>query len=219
MSKAKTHLVVTAHPDDEAIFFAGTIQRNARNTHIICVTDANADGRSKQRGLEFSSSCKALGVTSFEMWDFPDVYEDRLDTKRLSERLRNLKMPKLGHVYTHGPLGEYGHPHHQDVCFAVSQAFEQELSIRYCAYNFFPSERIFLSEKEFGIKFEILTQIYSQETQRFLDVLPVTWCEGFNSFSREEIKDIYDKLCQKDSSEQLSPLLQIYKQRAKNRPF
>lgn len=179
---------MVAHPDDETIFFGGLIQQTPNDFHIVCVTDGNADGRGQERKLEFENACKELGCKSFEMWDFPDIYEKRLDIKALSKRLKALG--EFQEVYTHNPLGEYGHPHHQDVSHAVYKTFTGN-SIISPAYNDFPDIGIALTEEVFEKKSYILTHIYGKETERFLNILPVTWGEGFSAVEEDEAESIY----------------------------
>ena len=109
----KHNLLVVAHPDDETIFFGGLVQVYRRRPwKVICVTDGNADGEGEKRKKDFFSACTQLIAKSFEMWDFPDRFGQRLDIDRLAQRL---KTENAAEVFTHGALGEYGHPHHQDV--------------------------------------------------------------------------------------------------------
>jgi len=188
----KSKLLVVAHPDDETIFFGGLIQKTPADFHIVCVTDGNADGRGQERKKEFESACEALGSDSYEVWDFPDIYEKRLDIKKLSKKLKGLG--EFQEVYTHNPLGEYGHPHHQDVSHAVYSIFIGN-SIYSPAYNDFPDMAVALSEESFKNKSLILTQIYGKETERFLNILPVTWSEGFCLVDQAEADSIYQFLC------------------------
>lgn len=177
-----------AHPDDETIFFAGLVLHSPKDFHIICATDGNADGRGKERKEEFKKACLSLGADSFEMLDFPDVYERRLDVVELAKRLKD--PGKYEQVFTHNPLGEYGHPHHQDVCKSVYEAFEEE-KIFTTAYNCFPSKKVELGAEEFKIKARALVRIYGEETQRFLNILPIGHTEGFVQVSKREVDSIY----------------------------
>lgn len=121
--KAKAYrLLVVAHPDDETIFFGGLLQKEkSLPWKVICVTDGNADSRGKERAEEFLKATKLFGVKDTEHWNYPDLFTSRLPLKEITERLSTLPKPK--EVYTHGPIGEYGHPHHQDVCLATYRAF------------------------------------------------------------------------------------------------
>lgn len=185
----KYNLLVVAHPDDETIFFGGLLQSYRRRPwRVICVTDGNADGAGEQRQRDFSAACQALRVKSHEMWDFPDRYDQRLDVKALTERLRG---ESPSEVFTHGILGEYGHPHHQDVSAAVHESFEAAPVIWSVAYNAF-SEKVFrLTRRAYQKKCEILSRTYFSETHRFARHLPATAQEGFTRVSRAEVRRVY----------------------------
>ncbi len=78
-------LCITAHPDDEAGAFGGSLllyRRRGVETHVICVTSGEAatnkgDARSPQelallRRHEFRTACDILGVQRGTVLDYPD---------------------------------------------------------------------------------------------------------------------------------------------------
>lgn len=174
----KSNLIITAHPDDETLFFGGLVLTQRKRPWLnICVTDGNADGRARIRKKEYQAACSHLGFTKFESWMHPDVYEKDLNHKSLVAQLKELPLPHA--IYTHGPMGEYGHPHHQQVCFAVFDAFWGRCPIWTPAYNAFPEKQVKLGPTAFTKKMQVLTQVYGRETSRFLHLLPCTSTEGF----------------------------------------
>ena len=191
-SKKKFNLICVAHPDDETIFFGGLIQRRrqGRPWTVVCAT---SDG-DLERKKQFESACKLLGIKEFHWWAFPDRYEQRLPIEQLSERLRSLGSPD--EIFTHGIVGEYGHPHHQDVSYAVHTAFPKHPKLYSVAYNTFPDLEIKLTKKEFETKARILTKVYGSETSRFLNVLPSTYVEGFQKLKIAEVSAVYGYLAQ-----------------------
>jgi LmbE family N-acetylglucosaminyl deacetylase len=182
--------VIVAHPDDETIFFGGTIlSLKNRGWKVLVVTDGNADGQGVSRSGQLREACRLLGAKEVEQWDFQDIYEKRLDTDKLIERFSQLPTPK--NIYTHGILGEYGHPHHQDVSWAVHKYFSKNIPVWSVAYNSFASKAIRLTRKAYERKASIYSQIYHSETIRFARVLPVRDQEGFHRVDFAEVDHIY----------------------------
>jgi len=204
----KYRLLVVAHPDDETLFFSAAIQQQRELPWVvICVTDGNADGQGSARALQFKQACKKLKAAKSLHWDFPDIYEKRLDISRLTEMLRSL--PKPTEVYTHGPAGEYGHPHHQDVSFAVHSVFTKKTPVWAPAYNCH-AEKIFrLSEAQYKIKSKIYSEVYKGETLRFSEFLPNRNTDEFTKFSLPEVEEIYNSIT--ESREPQKSKLKKYK--------
>ncbi|MGE0762366.1 MAG: PIG-L family deacetylase [Bdellovibrionales bacterium] len=191
MARVKPNLIVVAHPDDESIFFGGLIQRERRQPwRLICVTDGNGDGRGQQRHQELLAAAKALKINQVEQWGYPDRYSQRLEVEDLSARLKKISS-QVRTVFTHGILGEYGHPHHQDVSYAVHCAFHRLRPVWSVAYNIQPQKRITLTPRQFALKCKILSDTYRLETERFLHLLPATADEGFCRLSQVEVEAVY----------------------------
>src|SRR5215831_5182681 len=78
-------LCITAHPDDEAGGFGGTLLHYARKgveTHVLCLTPGQAatnrggarndDELAALRREEFAASAKILNISHGEVLDYPD---------------------------------------------------------------------------------------------------------------------------------------------------
>ncbi len=120
-------LCVTAHPDDEAGAFGGTLllyRDRGVETHVICMTAGTAArnrGSSRSdaelaamRRAEFVASCNLLKVNQCEVLDYPDSKLDHADVYRavgdLALRIRQIR-PHV--VLTFGPDGGLtGHVDH-----------------------------------------------------------------------------------------------------------
>lgn len=112
-------LIVVAHPDDESLWFGGTLLRFHRlglRGAVACITH----GDDPIRRAEFRRACRVLKVPGI-MLDYPDLYYNRLSdfTPSLKAELRraghNLTEETL--MITHPPHGnERNHPHHVQ-CF------------------------------------------------------------------------------------------------------
>jgi len=178
-------LVVVAHPDDETVFFGGLIADHPE-THweVVCVTDGGP--RALERAQELDRACALLGVHKVHRLGFPDHPAKRLDVDQLVAALREFSADE---VYTHGPLGDYGHPHHQDVCLAVHRAFA--LPIWSVATSVLPERLHSLSAAAYTVKSQIMSEIYGQELSRFLLILPPLPAEGLVRLQRAEVEALH----------------------------
>ncbi len=120
-------LCVTAHPDDEAGGFGGSLalyRSRGVETHVLCLTPGQAatyrgTARSgaelaEMRRHEFAASCRILNVSHAEVLDYLDGQLDRADIQRLvgdlTERIRRIR-PQV--LLTFGPEGAItAHPDH-----------------------------------------------------------------------------------------------------------
>ena len=67
----KNFLLVTAHPDDEAMFFAPTILGlNKKDVSLfhVCLSNGNADGLGSSRKEELGYSLDILGISRQKRW-------------------------------------------------------------------------------------------------------------------------------------------------------
>lgn len=132
-------LCVTAHPDDEAGNFGGSLalyHDRGIETHVICLTPGQAatnrgGARSDQelatlRRKEFAASCAILKVTHCEVLDYADAHLHRIDlysvVADLTARIRKIR-PQV--VASFGPDGGVtGHPDNAMAGVFTSLAFE-----------------------------------------------------------------------------------------------
>ena len=119
--------ILTAHPDDESMFFLPTItslldRRIA--VHLICVTSGNADGKGKIRIQELSNLSNHLGLASCTILDdeaFPDSMQSEWDGVRLQKSvLFHLNNLNVTTIYTFDEYGVSGHPNHKTLGKMVS---------------------------------------------------------------------------------------------------
>uniref|UniRef100_A0A8C0DHZ5 N-acetylglucosaminylphosphatidylinositol deacetylase n=1 Tax=Balaenoptera musculus TaxID=9771 RepID=A0A8C0DHZ5_BALMU len=88
-------LLVTAHPDDEAMFFAPTVLGLARLRHqvsLLCFSSGNYYNQGEIRKKELLQSCDVLGIPPSNVMiidnrDFPDDPGVRWDTERVADVL------------------------------------------------------------------------------------------------------------------------------------
>lgn len=137
---------VTAHPDDEAGNFGGTLAKLAAGgaqTHLICLTGGEAarnrgEARSSQeliqlRTAELAAACRILGIHQHEVWDLPDAGLKRVDFYAVTSRLALVIRRRRPHViFTFGPEGSMtAHPDHAMAGLLATAAFHWASSTRY----------------------------------------------------------------------------------------
>ncbi|MFL6299352.1 MAG: PIG-L deacetylase family protein [Terriglobales bacterium] len=131
-------LVVTAHPDDEAGGFGGTLllsRERGIETYVVCLTPGQAasnrggaksdDELSAMRRVEFARSCEMLKVTRGEVLNYRDGALDKANflevVGELTRRIREIR-PQV--MATFGPEGAItGHPDHSMASLFATAAF------------------------------------------------------------------------------------------------
>ncbi len=131
-------LCVTAHPDDEAGGFGGSLllyRQRGVETFVVCLTPGQAathrgnartdSDLAEQRRGEFASACGILQVTRGEVLDYPDAGLDRTDfyglVGDLVQRIRSIR-PQI--ILTLGPEGAVtAHPDHSMASLFTTAAF------------------------------------------------------------------------------------------------
>src|SRR6478752_6226282 len=131
-------MVITAHPDDEASSFGGSLrlyQERGIETCIVCLTPGQAasyrgGARNDQelgamRREEFAAACKILKVSRAAVLDYPDGQLHRLDLPRvvsdLTLRIREFR-PQV--LVTFDPAGSVtGHTDHTMASVFATLAF------------------------------------------------------------------------------------------------
>lgn len=131
-------MVITAHPDDEAGGFGGSLRLyhdRGVETCVICLTPGQAathrggaktdDELAAMRREEFAASCEILKVSCSRVLDYPDGKLHRQDLYRivaeLTQQVREFK-PHI--MLTFGPEGAVtGHTDHSMASIFASLAF------------------------------------------------------------------------------------------------
>jgi LmbE family N-acetylglucosaminyl deacetylase len=131
-------MVVTAHPDDEASSFGGSLRlyhERGVETCIICLTPGQAathrgGARSDQelaaaRREEFAAACKILKVSRGTVLDYPDGQLHRLDLQRVvSDLMLRIREFRPQVLLTFDPAGgATGHTDHTMASVFATLAF------------------------------------------------------------------------------------------------
>ena len=124
-------MVISAHRDDELLFFGGTIpyyqQVENKNVYTVYMS-----GRDRLRIREALAGQWSMGNTTYPIFmNFPGGYHDGVNgtlnawggedyvLKMLVEKIRKYK-PKV--IVTHAVNGEYGHPTHITTSYIIQKA-------------------------------------------------------------------------------------------------
>lgn len=226
----KNKALFIAHPDDEVLFFTGPLFNYGKDFHVVLVTDGNADGQGKERLKEFSQSLNSFQVDSFEHYQLPDIYDKELDPSLLETKIKNTLDTKISPnamVYTHGPFGEYGHPHHIQVSNIVHQNCLKKFKISHPNILDLPnSSESYYEEIIYKTKLDLLTSIYKNEFSRFVTLLAPKMSEK-HLLSGKETLDISNFLLGKRKSlptelggyEYFRESLQLFKSAGLSRRF
>lgn len=98
-------LLITAHPDDECMFFSPTMPLIA---HCLCLSNGNQDGLGAVREKELHASCQVLGI-SYTIGNLQDGHVWSRD-QVMAHAMPLLKQYK--EVYTFDEYGVSGHMNH-----------------------------------------------------------------------------------------------------------
>ena len=132
-------MCITAHPDDEAGGFGGTLRlyrEKGVETCVVCLTPGQAatnrggaksdDELAAMRRKEFAASCEILKVTRGIVLDYPDGKLHRQDLYRvvceLTQHIRNFRPQVLMTFGSEG--GVTGHTDHSMASVFASLAFQ-----------------------------------------------------------------------------------------------
>ncbi|GBM30848.1 N-acetylglucosaminyl-phosphatidylinositol de-N-acetylase [Araneus ventricosus] len=127
--KAKSEvLIVTAHPDDECMFFAPTILNLLRQgccVYLLCLSSGGFYDESSIRKKELRESCKVLGIPAgnliiIEHSQLPDNPQNKWSRLKVSSIiLKYIRRLSITVVISFDEYGISGHLNHIAVCEGV----------------------------------------------------------------------------------------------------
>lgn len=130
-------MVITAHPDDEVMFFGPTILHFTRQegalVYLLCMSTGNYYGQGKVRTRELLASCRLLGLESDnviqyrcdDLPDHPDVLWPTVHTANLINH--HIHALDVDMVVTFDMGGVSGHSNHSALFFALQHLVEREV--------------------------------------------------------------------------------------------
>mmetsp|Transcript_3507 Transcript_3507/g.7278 ORF Transcript_3507/g.7278 Transcript_3507/m.7278 type:complete len:246 (-) Transcript_3507:853-1590(-) len=118
-------LIVTAHPDDEVMFFFPFISSFVKTNEVglLCLSTGDADGLGRVRSIELEKASKFLGLSRHSIADDP-LLRDGMRTQWDISRIRTLVKEELTkHNYTSivtfDQHGVSSHPNHIAIHSAI----------------------------------------------------------------------------------------------------
>jgi N-acetylglucosaminylphosphatidylinositol deacetylase len=156
--KGKRILLLIAHPDDEAMFFAPTLLSLTRpglenHIKILCLSSGNADGLGETRKKELVKSAMILGLRSeddilvIEDANFPDSMTTTWNARLISNLLTSLFAPNIAKIpadkapeatvdvlITFDANGVSSHPNHKSL-YEGSKSFLKVLMHRHRGWD------------------------------------------------------------------------------------
>ncbi|CDS13130.1 hypothetical protein LRAMOSA05313 [Lichtheimia ramosa] len=114
-------LILTAHPDDECMFFGPTIRAlssSKHRLHILCLSTGNADKLGVVRKKEFTRSCQVFGIPASDTRaiDQPELQDGMLNewpSETVSKQIEAyVSKHNIDTIITFDQYGVSGHPNH-----------------------------------------------------------------------------------------------------------
>ncbi|KAI9917704.1 hypothetical protein PsorP6_012384 [Peronosclerospora sorghi] len=138
-TQLKRALIVTAHPDDESMFFlplVHSLQQESSTTkwqiHLLCLSRGNFDGLGSIRENELKSCTMYIGLSTrhvqvLEDPKLQDGMKNEWDTAHIGAIVsRYIERNEIDAVFTFDDFGVSGHPNHISTHFGVKQAIREQ---------------------------------------------------------------------------------------------
>ena len=128
----KRVLLITAHPDDECMFFGPVIYhacKEASSFSLLCLTKGDYNGEGSQRKQELVKSCKILGIQNVTVLDNDMIYDDpdvMWSDGLVSDLLfKHIRTNKINSVMTFDNYGVSGHKNHISIYRGLKRLVDQ----------------------------------------------------------------------------------------------
>ncbi|KAI8087898.1 putative deacetylase LmbE-like domain-containing protein [Gilbertella persicaria] len=132
-------LVLTAHPDDECMFFGPTLTSlrtlTKARVHILCLSTGNAEGLGHIRKKELSKSCQTFGIlpSHIKSIDHPqlqDGMQNQWSPELISHTLKDyVTKQKIDTIITFDNHGVSGHANHIALYYGAKHFVQQHTNI------------------------------------------------------------------------------------------
>uniref|UniRef100_A0A2H8THC7 N-acetylglucosaminylphosphatidylinositol deacetylase n=1 Tax=Melanaphis sacchari TaxID=742174 RepID=A0A2H8THC7_9HEMI len=135
-------LLITAHPDDECMFFGPVIQKlsKMKDVHLflMCLSVGDFEGKGSLRKAELYDSCKILGIEEGNILLckntlLPDNPSVDWDTILLADKIaEHVEQLEIDTVLTFDSYGVSGHRNHISIYLALFHLVYNKLLPSYC---------------------------------------------------------------------------------------
>jgi N-acetylglucosaminylphosphatidylinositol deacetylase len=119
-------LVVTAHPDDECMFFTPTLlalYHRGVKVYLLCLSTGNAEGQGSQRIVELYRAARTLGIPKdrIAIVDHPKLSDGGNWSSSFIEDqvIQAVNLIKATHIITFDLDGVSGHPNHRIIAASL----------------------------------------------------------------------------------------------------
>lgn len=118
-------LFITAHPDDESLFFIPLILmlQPTNRLRLLCLSNGNYKGLGKLREAELGKAVQYLGLEGYRVVDDSLLQDGKnanwsqnVVSQYIQEEIHN---HRITHVISFDPNGITGHPNHQAISRAI----------------------------------------------------------------------------------------------------
>lgn len=181
-------LLITAHPDDETMFFGPTIMNlleSKKHLIVFCLSNGGADNLGSNRRQEFYDVIEALGsfVTSniiddIHMKDSMSInWSPELVSKHVEKYIRSRNFP-IQSIVTFDSYGVSGHPNHQSI-YKASKILRKkldDLNIKYFHLNSVSIWRKYISFLDASIT--VLMSFFSDEEKSDKLILAIDFSDN-----------------------------------------
>jgi hypothetical protein len=122
LATIKEVLLITAHPDDEIMFFTPTLNKLTNSNvkvKLLCLSNGNFDGQGKVREEELKTVCKQLNI-EYEIINDDKLKDDiryKWDSEKVAEKIaeyinKDNNIEKIGAIVTFDENGVTKHLNH-----------------------------------------------------------------------------------------------------------